>query len=147
MFKMNCQSLWLDCLQAHCILLLPHSQLSLLSIPSYSLLLLQVSLFECPSFPVILRKPSQTHSHVSCSKYSFFVTSVICCLSLPLWCQTADSSSGVGLLRPFSSLRAHTEGRTFIDNHMRWSKQVLLWRIDSGDHGHYSASQVQCSRT
>ena len=31
-------------------------------------------------------EPSQTHSYVSCSKYSPFVTSVICCLSLPLWC-------------------------------------------------------------
>jgi len=64
-----------------------------------------------------------------------------------LWCQIADSSLGVSLLRPFPSLRACTEGRTFIDDHMRWSEQGLLWGIDSGDHGHYSASQAQYSRT
>ena len=75
------------------------------------------------------------------------VTSVIRCLSLPLWYQAADSSLGVGLLRLFPSSRAHTEGGTFIDNHMRWSKQGLLWGIDSGDYGHYSASQALCLRT
>ena len=68
-------------------------------------------------------------------------------LSLLLWCQAADSSSGVGLLRPFPSSRACTEGGTFIDNHMRWSEQGLLLGIDSGDHGHYFASRAQCSRT
>jgi len=92
-------------------------------------------------------EPSQTCSHVSCSKYSPFVTSVIRRLSLPLWHQAADSSLGVGLLKPFLSLRAHTEGGTFIDNHMRWSEQGLLWGIDIDDYGHYSASQAQCSRT
>ena len=54
-------------------------------------------------------KPSQTRSYVSHSKYSPFVTSMICRLSLPLWHQAADSSLGVGLLRPFPSSRAHTE--------------------------------------
>ena len=100
-----------------------------------------------PTLRLYFCKPSQTHSHVSCSKYSPFVTSMICHLSLPLWHQAADSSSGVGLLRPFSSLRACTERGTFIDNHMRWSEQVLLWGIDSGDYGHYSASRARCSRT
>jgi len=89
-------------------------------------------------------KPSQTYSYVSCSKYSSFVTSVICCLSLPLWHQATNSLLGVGLLKPFPSSRACTEGGTFIDNHMRWSEKELLWEIDSGNHGHYSASQVQC---
>ena len=27
---------------------------------------------------------------------------------------------------------------------MRWSEQRLLWGIDSGDHGHYSASWALC---
>ena len=63
-----------------------------------------------------------------------------------LWCQAADSSSGVGLLRPFPSSRACTERRTFIDSHMRWSEQGLLWGIDSGDHSHYSTSWAQCLR-
>jgi len=93
-----------------------------------------------PTLRLSFCEPSQTCSYVSCSKYSPFVTSMIHCLSLPLWHQAADSSSGVGLLRLFPSLRAHTEGGTFIDNHMRWSEQGLLWGIDSGDHGHYSAS-------
>ena len=93
-----------------------------------------------------LWEPSQTRSYVSCSKYSLFVTSVIHRLSLPLWRQAADSSSGVGLLKLFLSLRAHTEGRTFMDNHMRWSEQGLLWGIDSGDYSHYSASWARCLR-
>jgi len=104
----------------------------------------------CPSVPILrlsFTEPSQIRSYVSCSKYSPFVTSMIRHLSLPLWYQTADSSLGVGLLRPFPSLRARTEGETFIDNHMRWSEQGLLWGIDSGDHSHYSASWVRCSRT
>ena len=92
-------------------------------------------------------KPSRTCFYVSRSKYSPFVISVICCLSLPLWHQAADSSLGVGLLRPFPSSRVCTEEETFIDNHMRWSEQGLLWGIDSGDHGYYSASQARCSRT
>ena len=75
------------------------------------------------------------------------VTFMTCHLSLPLWHQAADSSLGVGLLRPFPSLRACTEGETFIDNYMRWSRQGLLWGIDSSDHGHYSASQALCLRT
>jgi len=75
------------------------------------------------------------------------VTSVIRRLSLPLWCKAVVSSLEVGLLRLFPSSRACTEGRTFIDNHMRWSEQVLLWEIDSGDYGHYSTSWAQCSRT
>jgi len=70
------------------------------------------------------------------------VTSVIHHLSLPLWHQATDSSLGVGLLRPFPFLRARTEGGTFIDNHMRWSEQGLLWGIDSSNYGHYSASQA-----
>ena len=41
----------------------------------------------------------------------------------------------------------NTEGRTFIDNHMRWSEQGLLWGIDSGDYSHYSTFLVLCSRT
>jgi len=134
-FKMNHQSLWSNRSWAHHILLPPHSRVPLLSIPSHSLLSPQVSLFEHPNSHVILCEPSQTHSHVSCSKYSSFVTSMIHCLSLPLWHQAADSSLGVGLLRPFPPSRARTEGGTFIDNHMRWSKQGLLWGIDSGDHG------------
>jgi len=47
------------------------------------------------------------------------VTSVIHRLFLPLWCQAADPSSGVGLLGPFLSSRACIEERTFINNHMR----------------------------
>ena len=92
-------------------------------------------------------EPSRTRSHISHTKYSPFVTSVIRCLSLSLWCQAADSSLGVGLLRPFPFLRACTEEGTFINNYMKWSKQRLLWGIDSGDHGHYSASWAQCLRT
>jgi len=72
---------------------------------------------------------------------------MICHLFLPLWCQAADSLSGAGLLRLFPFSRARTEGGTFIDNHMRWSEQGLLWGIDNGDHGHYSASWAQCLRT
>jgi len=104
----------------------------------------------CSSAPTLrlsFTKPSQICSYVARSKYSPFVTSVICHLSLPLWRQAADSLSGAGLLRPFPSSRARTEGGTFIDNHMRWSEQGLLWKIDSGDYGHYSASQARCSRT
>jgi len=99
-----------------------------------------------PTLRLYLREPSQTRSYVSHSKYSPYVTSVIHCLSLPLWHQAADSSSGVGLLKPFLFSRARTEEGTFIDNHMRWSKQGLLWGIDSGDYGHYSTSQAWCSR-
>ena len=87
-----------------------------------------------PILRLFFIEPSQICSYVSCSKYSPFVTSMIRHLSLPLWHQAADSSSGVGLLRLFPSSRVHTEGRTFIDNHMRWSEQGLLWGIDSGDH-------------
>ena len=104
----------------------------------------------CSSIPIVrlsFTEPSRIRSYVPCSKYSPFVTSVIHRLSLPLWRQAADSSSGVGLLRPFPSSRARTEGGTFIDNHMRWSKQGLLWGIDSGDHSYYSAFWAQCSRT
>ena len=89
------------------------------------------------SIPILMlycREPSWTRSYVSHSKYSPFVTSMIRCLSLPLWCQAVDSSLGVGLWRPFPSSRACTEGETFIDNHMRWSEQGLLWGIDSGDY-------------
>ena len=78
----------------------------------------------------------------SCSKYSPCAISVIHYLFLPLWHQAADSSLGIGLLRPFPSSRARIEGGTFINNHMRWSEQGLLWGIDSGDHGHYSASRA-----
>jgi len=104
----------------------------------------------CPSVPILrlsFTEPSQTRPYVSCSKYSPFVTSMICRLSLPLWRQAADSSSGAGLLRPFFSSRACTERGTFIDNHIRWSEQGLLWGIDSGDHGHYSTSWARCLRT
>ena len=75
------------------------------------------------------------------------VTSVIYHLSLPLWRQAIDSSLGVSLLRPLLFSRARIEGGTFIDNHMRWSEQGLLWGIDSGDHGYYSISWVWCLRT
>jgi len=115
-----------------------------LSIVSY---LLRHFFSSVPTLRLYFCEPSRTCSYVSHSKYSPFVTSVIRRLSLPLWCQAADSSLGVGLLRPFPSLRAHTEGRTFINNHMRWSKQGLLWGIDSGDYSHYSASRARCSRT
>ena len=70
-----------------------------------------------PTLMLYFCEPSQTHSHISHSKYSPFVTSVIYHLSLPLWRQAANSSSGVGLLKPFLSLRAHTEGGTFIDDY------------------------------
>jgi len=115
-----------------------------LSIVSY---LLRYLFSSVPTLRLYLCEPSQTCSHVSCSKYSPFVTSVIYRLSLPLWRQAADSSSGVGLLKLFLSSRAHTEGGTFIDDHMRWSEQGLLWEIDSGDYSHYSTSRVRCSRT
>ena len=92
-------------------------------------------------------EPSRSRSYASYSKYSLCVTSVIRHLFLPSWHQAVDSSLGVGLLRPFPSSRARTEGRTFIDNHIRWSEQGLLWGIDSGDHGHYSASRAWCLRT
>ena len=61
--------------------------------------------------------------------------------------QAADSSLGVGLLRLFPSLRAHIGGGTFIDNHMRWCEQGLLWGIDSSGYGHYSTSWAWYSRT
>ena len=44
-------------------------------------------------------------------------------------------------------LREHVQRGELLLITMRWSKQGLLWGIDSGDHGHYSASQAQCSRT
>ena len=71
-FRMNCQSLWLDHSWVHCILCFLHSQIPLFSIPSHSLLLPQTSLLEHPGSPAILCKPSQTHSHFSCSKHSSF---------------------------------------------------------------------------
>jgi len=66
-----------------------------LSIVSYLFRYLSSSV---PILMLYFRKPSQTCSHVSCSKYSPFVTSVIHCLSLPLWHQAVDSLLGVGLL-------------------------------------------------
>ena len=106
--------------------LLTASFLSSLYLPIIVSYLLRHLFLSVPTLRLYSRKPSWTCSHVSYSKYSPFITSMICRLSLPLWCQTTDSSSGVGLLKPFLSSRACTEGGTFIDNHMKWSEQVLL---------------------
>ena len=57
-----------------------------LSIVSY---LLRYLFSSVPTLRLYLCEPSQTCSHVSCSKYSPFVTSVIRHLSLPLWCQVS----------------------------------------------------------
>jgi len=133
-----------ECIVFFCPLIVGFLSSLYLPIGSY---LLRHLFFSVPTLRLYLREPSWTHSYVSHSKYSPFVTSVIHRLSLPLWHQAADSLSGVGLLKPFLSSRVCTEGRTFIDNHMRWSEQGLLWGIDSGNYSHYSASRVWCSRT
>ena len=140
---------WIVCERIVSFALFTARLLSSLYLPIVSYLLRHLS----SSIPTLLLyfvsplKPTPMSFVLNIAPLTAQVTSMIYRLSLSLWCQAADSSLGVGLLRPFPSLRAHTEGGTFIDNHMRWSKQGLLWGIDSGDHGHYSASQVQCSRT
>jgi len=123
--------------------------LSSLYLPIVSYLLRHLSL----STPTLLLyfasplKPTPISLALNIIPLTAQVTSVIHHLSLPLWCQAADSLLGVGFLRPFSFLRACIERETFIDNHMRWSEQELLWGIDSGDYSHYFAFQVLCLRT
>jgi len=143
-FEMNRRSSWLYRLRAHCTLSTCFLSFPYLPVDSF---LLRPLFSSAPISRLSFIEPFCSRSYTSCSKYSPCVTSVICHLFLPLWRQAADSSSGAGLLMLFPSLRACTEGGTFIDNHMRWSKQGLLWGIDSGDHGHYSTSRVWCSRT
>jgi len=148
---MNCQSLWLDCSQAHRILCLSPNLIFLFSIPSHNLLPSQASLLEHPDSPTILCEPFRTHSHFSCSIYSSSDSPSYICDPLSILTFMISgcwlSSSGVSLLRLFPFLRACTERGTFIDNHMRWSEQGLLWGIDSGDYGHYFTSWALCSRT
>jgi len=93
-----------------------------LSIVSYLFRYLSLSIL---TLMLYFRKLSQTCSYVSYSKYSPFVTSMIRRLSLPSWRQAADSSLGVGLLKPFLSSRACTEGKLLL---------MIIWDDPSKDY-------------
>ena len=113
MFEMNHRFFWSYCLWARCTL-----SASSQPAPSPSLYLPRDSFLLshlCPSIPILrlfFTKPSRICSYTSHSKYSPCVTSVIRHLFLPLWCQAADPSSGVGL-KAVSFLKSMYRGGNF----------------------------------